>query len=440
MPAPLTAKELLKPGRDFRIPLLIEKLKKKEEMILKDGTKSKVVPLDPDWEKVLLSRNASRIGKLLFYLEKKDKKVTSGWIGKSKDFGGGGGSGAGAAATKLGESAQCLYCDQKWSMPQKTDYAPALLEKTYKKRNTIVDQKPPAKMWTEQDDTWVVSSILSAEILFKHIGQGQYEFHRGERLVQEIEQTFAKLNKEAGKFFSDINKWTPADIWISKRNYKLNFKGSTLLEFNQYLLEEALKKNLMGVSLKKTKSAILKEVNYKKQRRSFSYGGHTTGKTGFFNAKDVYVNYGQKAAEGGAIQFREFSPTWQGEIKGKTANHGKVSGGPIRNIFKQFANINLMEQKILTKMVQTKTDTKWLDLFYKYYMGTEHKNKNKKLSKGDFIAEVTQKPILWQISKFLGAEICWYLANHKKADMLVSSIIQYAASESELSAPYIKVM
>jgi len=81
-------------------------------------------------------------------------------------------------------------------------------------------------------------------------------------------------------------------------------------------------------------------------------------------------------------------------------------------------------------------------LFLKYYKGTDHHGKIRNMDLGTFATECAAQKDIWIESKFLGAELCWYLTNMKPkdADRLTGAIIQYAASESEMSAPYIKVM
>ena len=440
--AKLSSKSLAK--NDWRIPLFIEKVtdsaKNGTTMELADGSKSQIIPQDDNWIKVLNMKNEPNITKLKFLAVKKKKNISVTGFMKTKEFGGGGGSGAGAAATKLGESAQCLYCDTLWQIP-KTTYSPADLEKTHMKRHTITDQVPAKAMWEKLDDSWARSSILSAEIIHTKLKGKNYDWHRGSALVDKIEVTFKKLNKESGSFFSNINKWTPADIWASSRNYVWNFQGQTLLDFNKYLLDEANAHNLVGISLKKTTNAQLKYINYTKERRTFSYGGHTAGKRGFFSAKDVYIDYGETKGSGGSIQYRTFGETWQGEIKGKTANHGKVSGGPTRNIFQQFGNIQLTVQNELERRIAAK-DPLLYEEFFKFYLETDHMGKKSSMKFGEFVQLVNAQDTNWYISKFLGAEACYYLgkATTKEADLLIGSIIQYAASESELSAPYMKVM
>ena len=211
------------------------------------------------------------------------------------------------------------------------------------------------------------------------------------------------------------------------KNVKLD-SAKSILELNTILLNNLKSKDIIGVSLKKSETGKpkLKYINVDNTRPKFKYTGLITNKgPNFFSAKDVYLKF-----DGGEIQFRTFAPTWQGEIKGKYANQGKVSGGPLANIIKRTANKVLTPQRNIAKR---NID---VDKFYTYYSEIIT---GQKLNKQKFLSELAIKPLDWQISKFLGSELLYHVKKSTNKDSIISAILGYASSQSQLSAPYVKL-
>ena len=44
-----------------------------------------------------------------------------------------------------------------------------------------------------------------------------------------------------------------------------------------------------------------------------------------------------------------------------------------------------------------------------------------------------------RISKFLGAELLYHLITEKKEQSVINAMLGYASSQSQLSAPYVKI-
>lgn len=328
------------------------------------------------------------------------------------------GSGAGADATKLVETAQCVYCAAKWNSG---NYSILDLKSAAKLVDVDGDLE---KVHNELPEDWIQSCVTTAEILYKKLVGKKYTFHRGSKWVSTLQDHFKKLNRQDGGEFSNVNKWSPADIYmLSPVGEKVDVtKTRNLLELNSLLKDMIDSKDIIGVSLKKVgRTASFKYVNTKEMNK-YVYESFTLGKRGFFQSKDVYINF-----DGGTIQYRTF-PTWQGEIKGKTANQGKVSGGPTQKIIKRITQTNLNDPRRVN-MSNT------INNFYKYYSFLE----SSPLSKQEFIKQVEQKDESWYLSKFLGTELIYVIVKSNKQDYIMSSLIGYAASQSELSAPFVKV-
>ena len=343
-------------------------------------------------------------------------------ITKSKS---GGQSGAGSAITQLGESAQCVYAAALWY--KNGDYSSkTLLEAA---RNYTETDEQDVNIANKLSGDWQESAAVIANRMHEERGwkSKNFKFYRGKGVMSRIEDQFKILNK-IEKEFANVNKWTPADIWAATdKGKQLKFdKIESILEFNTLLLEQLDKKELIGISLKKSETGkpLLKYKNVTSTRPTFNYKGYITHKgKDFFSAKDVYMKY-----DGGEIQFRTFAPTWQGEIKGIYANQGKLSGGPIRHIVKRITKKDLTPQNKLSKGIDE-------DLFYKYY----REIKGGGLPKDKFKAQVALKKQDWKISKFLGSEMLYHLIKTKKLQSSINAMLGYASSQSQLSAPYVKI-
>ena len=338
----------------------------------------------------------------------------------------GAGSGAGAYITALAESAQCYYCAAKW---YGKDYKPDTLRKyaSYVSATSGVEE-----VIKNLPDHWVKSCIMSADALHAKYGSKKLYFHRGSALVDAINANFSQINKTID-FFSNINKWSPADIWMfSAAGLKQGFNFKTFQAINNFLIKSEKAKDVIGVSLKQTISANVRKINFnKRDKATYEFTSYTLGKKGFFDSGDVYIMY-----DGGEIQFRGFSPTWQGEIKGKTANHGKVSGGPIRSLVKGVIKSAKMDaQPTIESQAKMKNKT-----FYKNFHTMYTALKQPKLSLDEFTKRIQGQNTNWQACKFLGTQLIFILSkNPGKRQAVVSSLINYAKSQSDYSAPHIKV-
>lgn len=336
---------------------------------------------------------------------------------------GSGGSGAGADATRLTESAQCIYCSCKWN---KTPYTQVNLKAAV---STAPTDEKIQNILKKLDDSWIKSCSLVAETLHSKYKGKKYYFHRGDSWVDTLENHWKELNKKDQKF-SNLNKWSPADIYMTTAaGRKLNItKTKNIVELNSLLLKAYKSKDIIGVSLKKVGNSVnFAEKNVTTKRITYEFEDYITGKRGFFLSGDSYILY-----EGGEIQFRRFGTTWQGEIKGKFANMGKISGGPIASILKDEFKINLIPQNQIVDRSE-----KNMKMFYQFYKDVE----TRPLSYKKFREEADVLDLNWYISKIMSTQLMSIVKNMSKAkrNQFVSSLLNYAGSESKLSAPYVKV-
>ena len=106
------------------------------------------------------------------------------------------------------------------------------------------------------------------------------------------------------------------------------------------------------------------------------------------DSKDIYIQYKSEGKDG-EVQLRNFSSrpmpsSWQGEIKGEKASHGKISYGVFDRILKQLKTKNtLPASQDLYKKFQS-ADNKILNNFWELYKKYDEKDRPK-LKFEDFI-------------------------------------------------------
>lgn len=419
----LAGKELYK--YDWRVELFLKKLTKGEPFELVDGKKVVFIKSKDVIDAIKNHKPTTGLK-----LHDKDGNIyTFTNIAKNAEFGGGGGQGAGSDVTRTTESAQAVYAAAKWNRSK--EYSPADLKMAYK--GSDVDE-PLEGVLNKLTPEWRDSCIIGAEALYKKYGKKNYTFHRGSTWVDALEKLFKRLNAN-DKAFSNINKWSPADIYmISPTGLAIKLDAAkNIVELNGMLLAALRKGDIIGVSLKLLKNAAkISEYNTGSDKHIIEFNKYTTGTKGFFGGKDVYIYFTQD----GKIQFRTFPETFQGEIKGKNANQGKLSYGPIQTILRQLKIPQLMDIKVLRSALEKK-DAKVYAAFYKNY--SRYAMDSSKLSLSAFIAECDAKGVSWSFSKFLGCQLIDIIKTNRKEDEFITACIQYASSSSDLSAPFIKM-
>ena len=421
--ASLSQQEIYK--YDWRIDLFLKKFKEKDAFELNNGKKVTFV-FDKDlYSKVAKKQDIKK--SILVGTDKNTYKFTD--LKKNKEFGGGGGSGAGAEVTKLGESAQAVFAQAKWAGSKK--YTKEDIKRAYSKANT---DETLNNIETKLTGEWRASSILGAEELYKEFKGKQYTFHRGSPWVDKLENHWKKLNSQE-KLFSNLNKWSPADIYmVSTTGSKVDLtKAKNIVDLNNILITNLKSKDIIGVSLKIMKDkSHLSYYNFGGKKKVIKFADYTTGTQGFFGGKDVYIYF----TVDGKIQFRTFPETFQGEIKGKNANQGKLSYGPIQGILRSLKVPQLIDVKPLRDGL-TKADSKIYNEFYDNYK--KYAKDSTKLKFEDFVKHCSERGVSWCFSKFIGVQLISIIKSKKIEDSFVTACISYASSSSDVSAPFVKL-
>ena len=438
--ANLSIKELIKPGREFRARKIIEKMKTGSPFELTTGAKV-ILVYEKELAEILLDKQRLAAEKNINFFSEKHGLVPLTKIKKSAEFGGAGGSGLGAKGTAIAESLHALYAQSIWD---RNDYN-SFSEENLKNAFESVEVTESFKDMTTMPDDWIASAEASAKLIAKNFKTGKrVKFHRGSKWVKGLEATFNRLNKQHNSIFSDINKWSPADIYmVSTAGSKINFDSAQNLTQLNSMMNDALKsKDVVGISLKKVVgSGNLSFYNVGEKKRKVQFMEYTVGKTGFFNSKDTFIFF----EVDGQLQMRTF-PSFQGEIKGKNASQGKIGYGGIASIVRTKLDAKAPDISSVKSKIKNH-DAELAKHFYDMYV--ELAKDPVKLSYKQFFERIFVDPDYtsklneeWILSKYIGCSLIEILLNTKVKNgqnIFVSSVVDYAASTTDLSGPFAKI-
>ena len=350
---------------------------------------------------------------------------------------GGGGSGAGAALTKLSESAQCMYAALAWMKNGKITNQDVTCENFNDravKSKTLTDEKYEA-MCNDLPDEWINSCIEGANKL-KEVYSGNYTFHRGSPMVNQIEGHFKRIKRLEGVRM-DLNKWSPADIYLIRKDFDIGClaKEKTILGLNACMQRELSDGKLIGVSLKKiTGNARLKAMNQSGTAPEVKYDGFELSP----DSMDGYLKV-KVAGSAAKIQFRSFGGNtsltgWQGEVKGVSANQGKISYGPINLILKNHSVTQIranaaQDAKRNDDAVATQIAKGMIELG-----ALSGKTK-------DHVMMIKSKSDKWRYSKLQVVQLLSTIKSlsPEKRNQVMEDLFLYASSQSQYSAPYMKM-
>lgn len=414
---------------DWRAEKFLEKFRNAEPLTLVDGG-SVILKYDKTVDVLISARSRLRLS--LTGIDGKVYALSN--FAKTAEFGGGGGIGGGTALTKLTESAQAIYAQarmmHRFSMAREFEITPGNLESAYLVAR--VDE-PLETIINDLPDDWKRSCSVGAEALNEMFSEKFYQFHRGSEWVLKLETLFKQLNAKE-QLFSNLNKWSPADIYmVSNAGEAIDFSAITsIAHLNATLVRAFETRDIIGVSLKLLgKTAKISFQNVGQAQKEYKLDRVSVGTAGFFSSKDALVFFGDKDK----IQFRTFPETFQGEIKGKNANHGKISYGPIQTILRSLALPPLTNIKTLRKMILD-NDGDMLEEFY--FMYCTHCSEDK-LPIEAFVENCRAKGSAWMFSKFLSLQLVHSIVQFGKGNEFVTACIRYASSSSEQSAPFAKL-
>ena len=355
----------------------------------------------------------------------------------------GGGSGGGAALTKLAESAQAVYAAVAFGLGRTIKDEDITTENVEKYKNLYDVDGKLTEILNKLPGIWMESSILGANELYDNFKNLKgVKFHRGGKVVENIENQFKRIKTKEGVRM-DINKWSPADIYLTTPKYdpKCLEDEESIRGLNQCMNERINPQNpkMFGISLKKmSNTSALKLLNFDKKdatEKQFSKTEMT------LDSKDMYIVF----KDGTKIQFRGFSGDtlsgWQGEVKGSKANQGKIGGGPV-NLLLKLHEQPLVDIKVAKKLKSESERGAIIENLkkgLKDLLGTQ-------FSEQKFLKIQTSmkqdKFLAWVYSKSQGvqlAKIVNSISNATERDQLCEDFYLYANSRSAIAAPYYKL-
>ena len=256
----------------------------------------------------------------------------------------------------------------------------------------------------------------------------------------QLKKTFTTINRQEGAF-GNLNKWSPADIYMVGSGFNVGALQAekTLKGLNEKMFEFIQSNQLIGVSLKKiTGTGRISKKNFPTDKKlmTASYRGTSTN----LDAMDGYIQWGSQTTE--KIQFRSFGGEasltgWQGEIKGASANQGKISLGPINFILNRHGLPKLPTSLESASLARGNTDKHARDIAQMMVTyGTVKSNEVEQVAE-----MIKQRSDKYRYSKYLVMILLTTITNAPAQirDQVVQDFYLYASSQATYSAPYIKL-
>jgi len=388
----------------------------------------------------------------------------------------GGGSGGGASETQRNECAQCLYAALAFYVyGGRIDPTKIITEEDFREaaKYIDIDAKLEEIYGDALDLSWHHSSIKGANKLWDTFGRNatgrKYTFCRGGGPDdKEIKAAYQRVNAQMKKdpnikvSFSSEDKWNPADIWMVDRSLDMSSltKLKTIDDINNFFTEKYESRELIGVSLKRIVGRVKMQVlNYNKSARSLK-----SSKYGFKKYDLVFKTTSKKDNEdnfpmdaylyyysGGYDKFqsRNFgdkSPSWQLELKAASAAGGRSGGGSVITILNSLGvSYNGLtsgwENTSFHQACDPKNKTKRLDIT-KEILSLLKKYNAVGLPKDDTqtMGEIANRNQSWRYSKLMSLRLLDCISTSGKGDEIMRALYLYAASQSDKSSVYVKLM
>ena len=321
------------------------------------------------------------------------------------------------------------------------------------------------------ENSWYESYVLIAKTIIKEITTIDTDFKniqapnwsdvfytRGDaEIMGKIGELFKIANENTKQkvtrsiSFSNINKWSPADMYFASKDAKKvianelteakNRKTSyTFTELNDTIATLIEKGDLLPLSLKKTTtSVILDKVNFDrsaedKKIKSFVFVKTSDWKPYAINkpqTRDLQIFFVPGSKD--VIKFRHdpSTPAFKGEFispKNPEARGGSLGDGPLADIFgvfdKNFGN-------------SFKTNFKAADKDFRERVKKLGPKPNDKKLKAEYDEQRAQLSALYVTNKIFPPIIKWLNADKKRATAFVKTTFQYVTSRSTSSSRFV---
>lgn len=354
-----------------------------------------------------------------------------------------GGTYSAAKKTAIAESGQAVYAQYVVDNPGVTVDSVIDSSKLKKAYDKCVTTGASFEEIESMDPDWKKSSIMGALKLKTKYGRG-YKYLRGGDMVEKVSKAFSKVKKSQG-WYGDLNKWSPADIYIAKSGFTAQqlqneLDGITTWEtLNAKMFELLTENKFIGVSLKKMeRSSNLTDVNFPTDKSTVDFKYEKMESP--MNSTSGYLIM-KKGSQSIKVNFRTFTSSggFSGEVLGGSARHGKIGHGAVINILKSHGLPELPDNQT-SRRIAVQGDEKMAE-----WVGKTSKDLGLVNSNQEAEAETKwlQGDTNYRQSKYLTIklfEIINDINDMKKKNMLMEDMYRYASSTTKgVSGPYIKL-
>jgi len=423
-------------------------------------------------------------------------------------------------ATDKAEGAQALFCyiaDAIGSRQIKKAYKPYLdgqqnaqyffteyedlVNKAFSSRAVdTINSKSQIKQYVIDNKDWFMSSLTISQYIIETIDDISIKFRKIKKPGwqdmlykhgdDEIMDTMAKLFKSANKqyenlngvkYFGNINKWSPADIYFATEKAKKQYKklasdretknnNLTFAVLNKTIADSIESGDLLPLSLKKVnKKVYVQRVNFSRAKeeelladtictgvgswtpmkiKNFKYAGSEFTMGEYSGSRDIRVTL-ESGGKKGDLQFRH-TPATSGDnggkpnrsfktvlsYKGASALGGQVVGIPLlcavlESVDKEFAQkIQSTFNKNFKKFEKAMNKYNENGGIYKY------RSKDKKI-KDQFnneVGAISARLIMNELRKEIDR---FFSKPGEKRNNAVRALFAYTASRTENSSPFV---
>jgi len=354
-----------------------------------------------------------------------------------------GGGYSAAKKTAIAESGQAVYCQyvvDNAGVTVDSVIDSAKLRKAYDK---CVTTGASFEEIESMDPDWKKSSIMGALKLKTPYGQG-YKYLRGGDMVAKVGDAFSKVRKAQG-WYGDLNKWSPADIYIAKSGFTASqlqdeLAGITTWEtLNARMYELLDDKKFVGVSLKKMETgAHLADINFPTDTSTVDFKYESMESPMTSTSGYLIMKKGPQTIK---VNFRTFTSSggFSGEVLGGSARHGKVGHGAMSKLLESHGLESLPDNPTSRRIATQGTDqmAQWVA---KTSVSLGLVNSNQE---GEAEMRWKSGDTNYRQSKYLTVklfEIIKGISDAKMKNMLMEDMYRYASSTvTGVSGPYIKL-
>lgn len=358
---------------------------------------------------------------------------------KADYFGGSGASRSCAKSTALHESATAIaiayaISTDKHIVPDDLVDVNKVQQVTDDMCIGITDFNKTVRVY--RDESWAISCCNTANIIKDRFDVSGMKIHRDSDWTDKFKKLFLSVNTDKnGRFFGNINKFNPSDLWFVRDEIQLPNSFDNITEMKDWLVRQYDANNVIGISLKKTPSTPT-IATYNHQAHSYdmvvpqpSYKvasalNVVSSKTSFIVCGDAFK-----------MELRAFNhgANISGEIIGKHAAGGKIAYGQINRHLSDMGVPTVTHVKELNMLSDEQ-------LFNEILIFTNPINLKATTSTKTEIksANVGRQKL---ISKYQSTQLVNILhsLSKSKQQTFVKKAIAYASSTSEHSSVFAKV-